>query len=563
MQPIIHLLSDETINQIAAGEVIESPASVVKELVENSLDAQAKKITIEITGGGLKLIRITDDGSGMHGEDAVLCVKRHSTSKISRAQDLFHLMTKGFRGEALAAVASISKMTLMTALHEEKGTKLEIEKGEVFLKEVCARNQGTTIEIRSLFYNVPARKNFQKSAAAIGAEIFRVVSLMALSHPEVQFELITNGRSTLVTRGNETLEERVKGLLGTEFLSGSLSLAFEEGPLQFSGFLGQPTQTRNNKTGQYLFINKRAVSCGVISEAVREGYGTRMDAKRHPIFLMHLNLPSDLVDVNVHPQKLQVRLRSEDLFREKVKEAVEKTFAKGVFPVLEKFTFISSPFVEKKGIPFQFEEREERKVEEELFLPLEQDEIEVLGQTGIYMLFKDPEVEGVMLLDCSAASFRVAFENFIEKSENFQIEKQGLLFPFSIDLFPIEAAMILTHQDAIETLGFSLRAVAKDIFLVEAIPLHIEERDVKRMICQMADELQEFIGKIDYKRERLEKLALIVASFVKNRKNYSSQEAKGLYKKLKSCKSSTYCPKGSLTTVHLSHEAIEDLFTAH
>ena len=327
MSCTIHLLSDETINQIAAGEVIENPASVIKELIENSLDAGATKIAVDIAGGGLKLIRVSDDGKGMNREDARMSIVRHATSKIIHAHDLFHIATMGFRGEALASVASISKMTLMTAQEGQVGTELEIEKGQVIKESSLARNRGTTIEVRSLFYNVPARKKFQKSSAAISAEIFRVMTVMSLGHPDVQFELTSNGRKVLKTLA-QGVQQRAKELLGEEFVAGSHLLKFQEGPLSFSGLIGAPTNTRANKMGQYLYLNRRAVVCCQISEAVREGYGTRIDERRHPIFLLNLDVPCDLVDVNVHPQKLNVRLRKEELFRNKVSEAITLSFCR-------------------------------------------------------------------------------------------------------------------------------------------------------------------------------------------------------------------------------------------
>ncbi|NGX26940.1 MAG: DNA mismatch repair protein MutL [Chlamydiae bacterium] len=551
MQAKIHLLSDETINQIAAGEVIESPASVVKELIENALDAEAKKITIEITGGGMKMIRISDDGTGMGTEDAIACILRHATSKISKAQDLFHIGTKGFRGEALASVASIAKMTISTALEQMTGLEIEIEKGEITRERPCARTKGTTIEVRSLFYNVPARKKFQKSAAAISAEIFRMVTILALSHPDVHFELISNGRKAIQTLAKD-LQGRAEELLGEEFVAGSFSVAFTEGPLHFTGLIGAPTNTRANKMGQYLFLNRRGVVCEPIYEAVRAGYGTRLEERRHPIFLLHLDVPADLVDVNVHPQKLHVRLRKETLFRSTVEEAVKNA--------LSTKTEISTATAQKNFTPthVQFEKTSFRLQEDEpvqeLFL---EDSLLFLGQIGPYLLYN--KEDELVFLNAKAASFRTLFENLKNKPEKIS---QGLLVPFSIALTPVESAMVLTHLNAIEDMGFALRPIGKDTFMVEAIPPFLDESNIQAIIADIAHSLQQFIGGRDYTEERQEKLALIAASSAKKKTTYLPEEAKELFKQLQLSESPLHCPKGNPTMVKLTNDEIEELFRA-
>lgn len=547
----IHLLSDETINQIAAGEVIENPASVIKELIENALDAGSAKITVDIAGGGLKLIRVTDDGIGMGREDAHLSIVRHATSKITQAHDLFHIATKGFRGEALASIASISKMSLVTAKEGEVGTELEIEKGQVVKEGPVARTRGTTIEVRSLFFNVPARKKFQKSAAAISAEIFRVITVMSLGHPEVQFELKSNGRTALKTLA-QGLQERAKELLGEEFVAGSHLLQFEEGPLRFSGLIGAPMNTRTNKMGQYLYLNRRAVVSAQISEAVREGYGTRIDDRRHPIFLLNLDVPYDLVDVNVHPQKLHVRLRKEELFRSKVKEAIIGALSK---------IKVERPVVQFQPMEVHYETplfRESTPEPEQSFLFEEKETIEVMAQLGKFLFLR--KSEELILFNYEAARFRVIFENLV--SSEAKVEKQMLLIPFTIDLTSVEATMVLTHLDAIENLGFEIRSIGKSSFMIEAIPPFLDEGDVKQIIGEMALHLQEFIGKHHYAKERQKKLAQCAARFAKSKHRISDEEAKHLYTRLMACESPLHCPKGNPTMVQLNHDSIEYLFRA-
>lgn len=552
MQRKIHLLSDETINQIAAGEVIESPASVVKELVENAIDAGSTKVTIEITGGGLKLIKIIDDGGGMSLEDAKACILRHATSKITKAQDLFSIMTNGFRGEALASIASIAKMTLVTALEGASGAHLEIEEGKVISEKPAARTKGTTIQIRSLFYNVPARKKFQKSSTAISAEIFRMVILLALGHPEVHFELISNGRKAIKTT-LLGLEPRTQELLGDEFTKGSFPVEFEEGPLCFTGILGAPTNTRANKMGQYLFLNKRGVLCEPILEAVREGYGTRLEERRHPIFLLHLNVPADLIDVNVHPQKLHVRLRKEELFREKVQLAIFSALQTSKEPPVARGEFTPTRVHFEEKVSFRLEEEEEPIQQ----LPFEEESAQFMGQVGEFLLFQR---EGKLLfLDAEAAAFRSHFENL---NKNQDLASQRLLIPFSVTFTSVESAMLLTHLDAIEAFGFSLKPIGKDAFMIEALPPFLDESEMQNLLQEMAHDLQEFIGGKDYANERQEKLALRLASSVKRKKHYLPAEALQLLKSLEACESPLHCPKGNLTRVTLENDKIQELFRA-
>lgn len=574
MQPTIHVLSEETINQIAAGEVVESPSSVVKELIENAFDAKAQSITIEIVGGGLKLIRVSDDGKGMHEMDAELAIKRHATSKIKKAQDLFHLHTMGFRGEALASIAAISKMVLFTAEENCSGIQLEIEKGGIVKKMPCARTRGTTVEVHSLFNNVPARKKFQKSVPAISAEIFRTVTIMALSHPTIGFTLISNRRKTFeVPKGKdcflEQLKIRASQVLGDEFIQHAFWLNFNEGSLHFSGMIGSPIMTRANKTNQYLFLNQRLIQCGCIEDAVKKGYATRLEERRHPFFLLHLDMPSDLVDVNVHPQKIHVRLRDEVLIRAKVQEAVESALSES--KQSKNFQISSHDFAHSK--PMQSLENPYEKVtlsfQENIPIQnfsLEFEKYQFMGIIGHFLFLEGNSVEkdydGVVIVDLEAARAGVIFDQFLANPTK-SLEQQVLLIPFSIILTPIESTMILSHLKSIERMGFRLKPVAKDTFMVEAMPSFMEQKQVQKMIAEMALSLQSFIGKMDFESERQKKLALIASCYAKKKEVFFEEEALQIFEKLKETKSPLFCPRGRLTMVHVSRDEIQSLFTTH
>lgn len=328
----IRILDEHTINKIAAGEVIENPSSVVKELVDNSIDSGASEISVEISGGGRQLIRVTDNGCGMTPDDAVLCLERHATSKIQSVDDILKITSMGFRGEAIPSIASISKFTLLTSPEEggEKGTMVIVEGGRILKVCEAARSRGTTIEVKSLFFNVPVRKKFQRSPNYDSGEILKMLVKLALANPEIKIELISNQKLTLETRGalegpfSSRLSERVADVLGQEFIDQCCPVENVCDSIEVHGYIGLPANTRHNRTGQYVFINRRAVFSPLVQHAVREGYSTTLPANRHPLFLLHIVMPGDLVDINVHPQKKEVRLRQEQLLKRAVTQAVDR-----------------------------------------------------------------------------------------------------------------------------------------------------------------------------------------------------------------------------------------------
>nr|MBA2726763.1 DNA mismatch repair endonuclease MutL [Parachlamydiaceae bacterium] len=340
MSSKIRVLSDDTINKIAAGEVIENPSSVVKELTENSIDAGATEITIEIREGGRQLIRISDNGCGMNGDDALLCLERHATSKLKAVDDIEALVTMGFRGEAMPSIASISKFTLLTrlsetAIEDQPGTMVIVDGGKIVKCCPVECSKGTTIEVKSIFFNVPVRRKFQKSPSYDAAEICRIVTLLALANPEIKFQLISNQETIISAPAfpkdsfQEALNERVQQILGNDFSRGLCPLTGMTGEYTLQGFLGLPASTKHNRTGQYLFINRRAVSSPLVSYAIREGYGTMLSTGRHPIYVLHLTMPGNLLDVNVHPQKREVRLRQEHVLKDLIIRSVSDSLQRG------------------------------------------------------------------------------------------------------------------------------------------------------------------------------------------------------------------------------------------
>src|SRR5438067_5688272 len=328
---IIRVLSDHLVNQIAAGEVVERPASVAKELVENALDAGARRIEVDVEAGGRRLLRVADDGCGMTRDDALLAFERHATSKISRVEDLTQIRTLGFRGEALASIASVARVELVTQLGEEaEGTRVLIEGGRMRDVQPAARPRGTTITVRDLFFNVPARRKFLRSEATESFHLTNLVTHYALAHPEIEFVLTNNGRETLRAAPAADLRERAYQIFGAEFLDSLLVL---DGGLmnvaRARGFISAPRERRTTRDAQYLFVNGRFVRDRLISRALTEGYRTVLPHGVYPAALLFLDVPLEEVDVNVHPAKTEVRFRRAAAVADVVRECVRAALAAG------------------------------------------------------------------------------------------------------------------------------------------------------------------------------------------------------------------------------------------
>ena len=556
----IELLSDEAINQIAAGEVIENPASVVKELVENAVDAGARRIVIAIQGGGLQLIQVSDDGCGMGEQDAVRCFLRFATSKIRSVDDLSALCTMGFRGEALAAIAAISKVTLRTAKSDGEGYAVEVEGGKVVHLGRCAHTRGTTFEVRSLFYNVPARKKFQKLPAVCAAEVTKVVSLLALAHPEIAFELFQQERKVLQTLPTRDFGERVQEVLGEGFLQATLPIALEEKGFKVSGIIGRATESRPNRTGQYLFMNQRPIFSPLISYAVKDGYGTRLEELRHPLFVLHLTLEGAALDVNVHPQKKEVRIRDENVVREKVKQAVFDAL-EGKKESAIPFFFSDLPKLKEEELSFRFGEgAPEECVEMPLSMPRAKPK--ALGVVGQFLLvdalsLPGEKEEGIALIDLEAARVRVLLSAMLSTRG---VESQGLIFPLTVNLSAPEAARIEAQADEIAKVGIALRSIGKGSFLIDALPPFLKPEKVEELLSLF---VEEFSIKEILEEERARSLARLCARVVhRDKSRLSTEEAIALFEELLLTSSPKTSPDGKPTFVIIPHYEITQFFSS-
>src|SRR5256714_724593 len=351
----IRVLSDQLANQIAAGEVVERPASVAKELVENSIDAGARRVSVDVEAGGRRLLRVADDGCGMTRDDALLAFERHATSKISRAEDLNTIRTLGFRGEALASIASVARVELVTQLADEaEGTRILIEGGRMRDVQTAARPRGTTLTVRDLFFNTPARRKFLRSEATESFHLMNLVTHYALAHPEIAFVLTNNGRETLRATAAADLRERAYQIFGAEFLDGLL--AVEGGLMNVArarGYVSAPRERRTTRDAQYLFVNGRFVRDRLVARALTEGYRSVLPHGVYPAALLFIEVPPEEVDVNVHPAKTEVRFRRASAVADIVRESVRAALAVGGYVRRETDNALSDDERERERAAFE------------------------------------------------------------------------------------------------------------------------------------------------------------------------------------------------------------------
>ncbi len=530
---MITILDEQTINQIAAGEVIENPASVVKELMENALDAGASDIVIETEGGGRGLIRLSDNGHGMQSDHLCLALERHATSKISHVSDLNTLDSLGFRGEALPSIASISKMSLHSSTGKE-GARLEVVGGKLGKMQPCARQKGTTIEVRSLFFNVPVRRNFQKSVGSDVAEIHKCLTKIALCHSNLRLRWIHEGKVQFALDHQMPLLARIEVLLGEEFASNLL-------PVDEMGYISNPAAHRPNRTGHYLAINKRAVVCPFISQKVLEGYSTRLPTHRFPLFVLQLNLPADWIDVNVHPQKREIRLRHQQEIGEKIVTQVEHALERPTRVVqTPSFTFVqedeSVSSVAEEVVVYQPNESTEEPM-------LMEQEITLMGIFKDYIFIH--ESDGVHMIHSPSALYRIHYETVTQKKS--AVEQQSLLLPLTVEVTPAEVLFLMEHLTELTNLGISIRHFGEQTFLIDAIPACLEFEEITGLIHQL------------FENQHVEYAKVLTRHPLKRVR--SPFEALALIKKLRKCDIPDRTPEGKLITQVITEAELHRRFS--
>jgi len=543
----IRVLPELLINQIAAGEVIEDPLSIVKELIENALDAGAQTIDIELSAGGHRLIRVSDDGYGMQQDDAILCFERHATSKIRSMEDLESLTTMGFRGEALAAIAGVSKVTLRTATKKGGGTLVEMHGGKLLKVEPCSRMGGTTIEIRDLFFNVPARRKFQKSSQVSGAKIERWLSLFVLGYPEVTFSFRGLEKAIQWSKLETGLLGRIHDVYGSEFAAKQFVVEEKTEEYGLRGFISHIDLHRVQKTGQVVFVNRRLVQAPLVSHAVREAYATRLPEGRHPFFVLHLQLPSNQVDVNVHPQKKEVRFCDEEGIKNRIRSSIHKALTrpqeleKSPTPVYTNFQTLEALPWTLQEVPFC--------PNEQIPLPLPAAELKIELLLWHYLLLAPnpqlPFKEDFVVVDLRRAIERILEDHCIAGGQT--MATQSLLISIHMELNKKEAEELRKRKEDLEAIGVAIAELGERLFCIERIPAGW---DPEAVVSALID----FLG--EEKKERFS--ATPFHRCIK--KKFSPQEAEEILRTLLKSKNPYLSPSGQATMTPLQENDLMELF---
>jgi DNA mismatch repair protein MutL len=516
----IRVLDNQLIDQIAAGEVIERPASIVKELVENSLDAGAQSVEVEIEAGGVRLTRVRDDGSGIPAAELRLALSRHATSKISTAHDLGAIVTLGFRGEALPSIASVSRFAITSRhVHEDRAASVNVDGGNVGDLAPAAHPPGTTIEVRDLFFNLPARRKFLRSEVTEQGHIVRLLERLALSRNDVAFRLRSGSRTLLdapALSATGGAASRLARIVGQEFVTSALEIEHSAGPVRLSGWIGAPSAARATSDLQFWFVNGRAVRDRLLMNAVRLGYRDVLYSGRQPAYVLYLDIDPSLVDVNAHPQKLEVRFRDSRQIHDFVFRAVERKLAgtkpgtSAVPPAYASGGHYTQPMAlrsfdgaQPSGVwavaellrgasndPQPHEPAPHESASPESGAAASGDGAPPLGEAlaqvhGIYILAQNSQ--GLVLVDMHAAHERVLYEKL--KAQAGTVATQLLLAPVTVEMKVDELDLLMTQTDEWQAAGFDLERLAPETLVVRSVPAMLPNEDIAALVREVVGDV--------------------------------------------------------------------------
>ncbi|HJV16719.1 MAG TPA: DNA mismatch repair endonuclease MutL [Bacillales bacterium] len=600
-------LDDALSNKIAAGEVVERPASVVKELVENAIDAGSTVIEIEVEEAGLSKIRITDNGNGIEEEDVLLAFQRHATSKIKNESDLFRIRTLGFRGEALPSIASVSRLEMTTSTGEGAGNRVVIEGGKVETFEKASSRRGTDITITDLFFNTPARLKYMKTIHTELGNITDVVNRLALSHPEIAFRLIHNERKLLQSNGNGDVRQVLAAIYGIGIAKQLIPISAESLDYRISGFASMPEVTRASRNYISTMINGRFIKNYPLARAIQEGYHTLLPIGRYPLVLLNIEMDPILVDVNVHPSKMEVRISKEAELNELVTNTIKNAFKKKELipsgftpqkverPISEQTTLTldelprweekqapavapkpqvapltvreNRPTVEVKMEP-DFSEIDELNVEDppladvEDFTPSSEYRVPPLypiGQMHGTYIFAQNE-KGLYVIDQHAAQERLKYEYFREKVGRVESELQEMLVPITFEYSTDEYMKIMEYKHELEIVGVFVEEFGINSFIVRSHPQWFPKGDEKEIIEDMIEQLLQ-MKKVDIKKLR-EEAAIMMSckGSIKANRHLRNDEIQVLLNDLRKASDPFTCPHGRPIIIHYSTYDMEKMF---
>ncbi len=609
----IAILPEKLCNQIAAGEVVERPASVVKELLENSLDAEADYISVEIERGGKKMIRVSDNGCGMDKEDIFLCFERHATSKIRSEDDLFNLNYHGFRGEAIPSIAAVARLTLTSCATEDgAGMKLVLNGGVVQRADEVARRRGTTFEVRDLFYNLPARRKFLRRDETEFGHISEIVTRLALAHPQVQFKLTHNGRTVLDFYRHNAMPERLGAVLGRDVAAQLLEVQASDAGMELHGYIAPATINRATGAAMYAFVNGRYIRDRVMQHAIMDGYRQLLMKGRYPLCVVFLTLPPAEVDVNVHPTKHEVRFRNQRQVHDFIAAALRERLRGGccataalqpatgnavVKPVDAGVVESSAPAVavastaataviratcsdaeaqyaggsiaEVQAPPYRqtaevVANGSDSVPESEMELPLEQggyfSTLRIIGQVlSSYIVCDDGD--NLVLVDQHAAHERIGFERLKQQCQSGGIAAQELLFPEILELSMVDNARMREYQPLLMELGFELESFGGSSWALKQIPAIMESDDIKGLLVDMLEQLSSLGGSslsADARDAVLIKMAC--HGMIRANQPLHVDEMTALLRQLDEVDFNRHCPHGRPVVQRITRAEIEKMF---
>ena len=598
----INLLSQETIDKIAAGEVVERPASVAKELIENSIDAGATAISVEIKGGGIEYLRITDNGSGIEKDQIQIAFLRHSTSKIADASDLASVRSLGFRGEALSSISAVSKVELITKTKDSLlGASYLIEGAkEISLTDIGAPN-GTTFIVRQLFFNTPARKKFLKSESTEGSYVFDVVEHLALSHPEISFKFLLNGKEKLMTSGNGSLSDTIYQIYGRQIAANVLDIDYEDDKVKLSGFIGQSVIARGNRAFEHFFVNNRYIKSNNLSKACEEGYYGFLMGHQYPFFVINIDFDADVVDVNVHPTKQEVRFEDEAYILELLTKTINNRLRKREdvleahidepkpVRVTEESKAVTIPQeVKPVKMPEPFERDRLEKIKAQVTAQIRNDtpyekkfaeqnrggekyeqisflqkeaikEHKIIGQVfDTYWIIEYDK--NMYIIDQHAAHEKVLFEKTMARLKNNEMTSQMISPPVIVSLAPQDVLLYETYHEAFEKIGFQISSFGGNEIAINGVPGNMLNLDPKSLFMEILADCGNYKSSdsFDMIVERVASMSCKAA--VKGNNKLSLPEIKTLIDDLLKLENPYHCPHGRPTMISFSEYELAKKF---
>lgn len=588
----IKLLDNNTINQIAAGEVIEKPASIVKELIENSIDANAKTITIRIKDGGKEYIEIEDDGDGMSPADLELCIKRHATSKLD-SNTLQNIKTLGFRGEALPSIGSVSRLEIISKARNGTGYQIVVDYGDIKDYKKSAANQGTVVKVSNIFLKLPARYKFLKSSRSEQNSIVETIKRLAVSNPSILFNVeIDNLRymsyGSIDGDHKEIFEWRIKEILGADFMKNMIELSHEEPHMSIFGNIGLPSYNRSNSNNQYLLVNNRIIQDRKLSGAIRAAYGDKLPKGRFPMFVIKINIPYDAVDINVHPSKSEVRFTDERIIQSKLVSSIRGALNHKANQSLNVF----SQFYEKKVAQMNKSQYKSQQINSQVNLSMydsdesytsnkyNNDEISEKENSSPYAITNDinefplgfakgqifknyilsQNSEGMIIVDQHAAHERIVFEKLKESIHKNAIERQILLIPHVYQCDKFDKEKLLSFKNDLDTVGIEIEEFGDEV-LIRSIPSLIRDSNVNELMRDLLDlPSDEFMRRTleDRINDILSKISCYGS--VRSGRVLKVDEMNALLREIEKTPNSGQCNHGRPTHIFLSQTEIEKLF---